>query len=128
MSPDEFLAPGANTPTRSHEEGGPVFSEPWEAQAFALAVQLSEAGYFSWTEWTEALAGELKAACERGEPDDGSHYYHHWLAALEKLAATKGLARPDELAKRKSAWIDAYLHTPHGQPVELARSGLTPTS
>lgn len=128
MSQREDFARGTNPANLPHDESGPVFSEPWEAQAFALAVRLSEAGYFSWTEWTEALAGELKAACERGEPDDGSHYYHHWLTALEKLATTKGLANPDELAARKSAWIDAYLHTPHGQPVELARSGPTPIS
>jgi nitrile hydratase accessory protein len=96
-----------------------VFSEPWEAQAFALAVRLSEAGYFSWKEWAEALASELQAACTRGEPDDGTHYYHHWLAALERLVTARGLASPDELAARKRAWIDAYTHTPHGQPVEL---------
>jgi nitrile hydratase accessory protein len=96
-----------------------VFSEPWEAQAFALAVRLSEAGYFSWKEWAEALASELQAACARGEPDDGTHYYHHWLAALERLVTAAGLASPGELAARKRAWIDAYIHTPHGQPVEL---------
>ena len=96
-----------------------MFSEPWEAQAFALAVRLSEAGYFSWKEWTEALSSELKAACDRGEPDDGSLYYHYWMAALERLVTAKGLASPDELAARKDAWIDAYVHTPHGQPVEL---------
>lgn len=99
-----------------------MFSEPWEAQAFALAVRLSEAGYFSWKEWTEALSSELKTARARGQPDDGSQYYHHWLAALERLVAAKGLASPVELAARKDAWVDAYMHTPHGQPVELRRA------
>jgi nitrile hydratase accessory protein len=66
------------------DDGGPTFSEPWQAQAFALAVRLSEAGYFSWKEWSEVFGSELMAACDRGEPDDGSRYYHHWLAALEK--------------------------------------------
>jgi nitrile hydratase accessory protein len=94
---------------------GPVFAEPWQAQAFALAVRLSEQGYFTWTEWAAALADEL-----RGKSDDGSHYYDHWLAALERLAATKGLAGPPELAARKEEWADAYRHTPHGKPVELA--------
>jgi nitrile hydratase accessory protein len=68
-----------------------VFAEPWEAQAFALAVKLSEQGHFTWNEWTAALAEELKAAADRGEPDDGSHYYHQWLTALERLVTTKGL-------------------------------------
>ena len=99
-----------------------MFSEPWEAQAFALAVRLCERGYFSWQEWTQALGAELKAAADRNEPDDGAHYYHHWLAALERLVAAKGLASHSELAARKDAWADAYMHTPHGQPVELHRT------
>jgi len=96
-----------------------VFAEPWEAQAFALAVRLSEQGYFTWQEWAAALADELRAAAQRGEPDDGSRYYQHWLTALERLAAAKGLAAPAELAARKEAWTEAYLRTPHGKPVEL---------
>ena len=97
-----------------------MFAEPWEAQAFALAVKLSEQGHFTWKEWASALAEELKAAADRGEPDDGSRYYHYWLAALEHLVTAKGLADPAALAARKEAWTDAYRHTPHGKPVELA--------
>jgi nitrile hydratase accessory protein len=96
-----------------------VFAEPWEAQAFALAVTLSEQGHFTWKEWAEALAGEIRAAANRGEPDDGSRYYHHWLAALERLVAAHGLAETAALIARKEAWADAYRRTPHGQPVEL---------
>lgn len=101
------------------DHAGPVFAEPWEAQAFALAVKLSEQGHFTWKEWAAALAAELKAASDRGEPDDGSRYYHHWLAALERLVTAKGLSNPPELLARKEAWADAYRHTPHGKPVEL---------
>jgi nitrile hydratase accessory protein len=101
------------------EGDGPVFSEPWQAQAFALAVKLSEQGHFTWKEWAAALANELKAAVNRGEPDNGSHYYEHWLAALEGLVASKGLASPTALSRRKKAWADAYRRTPHGKPVEL---------
>ena len=97
-----------------------VFAEPWEAQAFALAVRLSAQGHFSWKEWTAALAEELKAAVDRGEPDDGTRYYHHWLAALERLVVAKGLTDGAALLARKDAWADAYRHTPHGRPVELA--------
>jgi nitrile hydratase accessory protein len=102
------------------DEGGPVFAEPWQATAFALAVRLSAEGHFTWKEWAAALADELKAAAEHGEPDDGSRYYHHWLAALERLVVTKGLSDPAALLARKEAWADAYRHTPHGKPVELA--------
>ena len=102
------------------DEQGPVFAEPWEAQAFALAVKLAEQGHFTWKEWTAMLADEIRAAAGRGEPDDGSRYYHSWLAALERLVAVKGLCEPGALLARKEAWADAYRHTPHGKPVELA--------
>lgn len=97
-----------------------MFAEPWQAQAFALAVKLSEQGHFTWKEWANALADELRAATTRGEPDaDGSRYYHHWLAALERLVTEKGLADAAALTERKDAWADAYRHTPHGKPVAL---------
>lgn len=98
-----------------------MFAEPWQAQAFALAVRLSEQGHFTWTEWAAALAAELKAAADRGEPDDGSHYYEHWLAALEKLVTARRLTNDAELLARKDAWADAYRHTPHGKPVVLRK-------
>ncbi len=109
----------AALPTLPRDTGGPVFAEPWQAQAFALAVKLSEEGHFSWKEWAASLADELKAAADRGEPDDGSRYYEHWLAALERLVTAKGLSNPAALLERKLAWADAYRHTPHGKPVEL---------
>ena len=112
----------ASLPRVPRDEGGPVFAEPWQAQAFALAVKLSEAGHFTWKEWTSALAEELKAAADRGEPDDGSHYYDHWLSTLERLVAAKGLTDPTSMLERKEAWADAYRHTPHGKPVELRRA------
>jgi|SRR6185312_16569149 len=106
---------------RSGHDEGAVFAEPWEAVAFALAVKLSEQGHFTWKEWAATLADELRAAVERGENDDGTRYYHYWLAALEKLVTVKGLADPKALEKCKQAWADAYRRTPHGKPVEPNR-------
>lgn len=103
-------------PRLPRDADGPIFAEPWEAQAFALAVQLHAQGAFTWAEWAEALSERLKAA---GPDDDGARYYEHWLAALERLVAAKRLAGGDELAQRKQAWAEAYRHTPHGRPVEL---------
>ncbi len=108
-------------PLPRDEEGGPVFAEPWQAQAFALAVRLSEQGHYSWNEWAAALAAQLKAAEDRGEPDDGTRYYEHWLAALEQLVTQKGLTDSAALLQRKEAWAHAYRHTPHGKPVLLER-------
>ncbi len=112
----------AALPPLPRDDGGPVFAAPWQAQAFALAVKLSEQGHFTWKEWAAALADELKAAEDRGEADDGSQYYFHWVSALERLVTEKGLTDHPGLAERKEAWADAYRHTPHGQPVVLRDS------
>ena len=112
--------PDLNLPLLPRDEGGPVFAEPWQAQAFALAVRVSAEGHFTWKEWAAALAAELKSAADRGEPDDGSRYYQHWLAALERLVTEKQLTDVAALLARKEAWADAYRHTPHGKPVELS--------
>jgi nitrile hydratase accessory protein len=95
---------------------GPVFAEPWQAQAFALVVQLNACGAFAWSEWAQTLAEHLA-----GDPvDDGSRYFEHWVAALEAISAKHGLAAPAETAERKVAWANAYRRTPHGKPIELA--------
>ncbi len=111
--------PARPLPGQPRDAAGPVFKEPWEAQAFALALKLYEAGHFTWSEWAETLGAEIKAAQARGDPDLGDTYYRHWLAALERVAAEKGLVPADALAARKAAWRQAFLDTPHGQPVAL---------
>ena len=109
----------AALPHLLRDAGGPVFAEPWQAQAFAMAVKLSQQGHFTWKEWAAALAYELQVAADRGEPDDGSRYYEHWLAALERLVTAKGLTDSSALVARKEAWTDAYRNTPHGVPIAL---------
>lgn len=116
----------AALPRLLRDEGGPVFAEPWQAQAFALAVTLSEQGHFTWKEWASALAETLKAAADRGEPDDGSRYYEYWLATLERLVMAKGLTNQETLVARKAAWTEAYRTTPHGRPVALPQSHAKP--
>src|SRR5687767_13044413 len=120
LIPTEESEPLAALPHLPRDEGGPVFAEPWQAQAFALAVKLSEQGHFTWKEWAAGLAEELQAAARRGEPDDGSRYYEHWLTALERLVTAKGLTDQNALLTRREAWAQAYRATPHGTPVELA--------
>jgi nitrile hydratase accessory protein len=101
------------------DKEGPVFEEAWQAEAFALTVRLHEVGCFTWNEWAATLAAVLREAQDRGELDDGSHYYDHWLAALERLVTAKQVVSMSDLNRRKVAWTQAYLSTPHGQPVEL---------
>lgn len=109
----------AQLPQLPRDDDGPIFAEPWQATAFVLAVRLSAQGHFTWTEWAAVLGEELKLDAERGEPDDGSRYYHCWLAALERLVVTKRLSDVAALLARKEAWTEAYRKTPHGMPVEL---------
>ena len=120
MSPPESVGAFESLPRLPRDEHGPVFAEPWQAQAFALVVRLSAQGHFTWSEWTAALAAQLDAATRRAEPDDGSRYYEHWLAALERLVTAKGLSDRAALLARKEAWAEAYRRTPHGKPVELS--------
>jgi nitrile hydratase accessory protein len=96
-----------------------VFREPWEAQAFALALSLQERGVFSWGEWATVLGDEIKKAQAAGDPDTGETYYHHWLAALERIVAAKGLADPQTLLRARDAWARACDRTPHGVPITL---------
>ena len=98
---------------------GPVFREPWEAQAFAMALALHERGLFTWNEWAGALAREITGAQACGDPDSGETYYRHWLAALERLIAEKGVTTPDTLLRTRDAWERAADRTPHGAPIEL---------
>jgi nitrile hydratase accessory protein len=109
----------AGMPGIPRDEGGPVFREPWEAQAFALAVALNARGLFTWTEWAAALGKEIKRAQAAGDPDLGNTYYRHWLAALERLVAHKGLTSAAMLARTREAWDRAADRTPHGSPIEL---------
>jgi nitrile hydratase accessory protein len=98
---------------------GPVFREPWEAQAFAMALMLHERGVFTWPEWAETLGAEIKRAQAEGDPDAGETYYRHWLATLERLVAAKGVATDDLLHRTRDAWDHAADRTPHGKPIVL---------
>ena len=98
---------------------GPVFAEPWQAQAFATTVALHRHGLFTWAEWASALSSAIERARAAGSIDDGRDYYHHWLSALEQLVQDKGLAHPTQLHHLAHAWEDAAHATPHGQPIEL---------
>lgn len=97
----------------------PQFREPWEAQAFALTMALFRRGAFTWPEWTATLADEIKRAQAAGDPDTGATYYRHWLAALERLVAEKGLTDAAALGCYRDAWDRAADRTPHGEPIVL---------
>jgi nitrile hydratase accessory protein len=116
----DAAAPASGMPGIPSGADGVVFREPWEAQAFAIAVALHERGMFSWSEWTATLAAEIQAAQERGDPDTGETYYHHWLAALERLVVAKQATNAATVARYRQAWERAARRTRHGTPIELA--------
>jgi nitrile hydratase accessory protein len=111
--------PASLRPLNRNDESGPVFRAPWEAEVFALALQLNERGLFTWTEWAATLGEEIRKAQAAGDPDTGETYYHHWLATLERIVAAKGLADAGLLARTRDAWQHACARTPHGTPIEL---------
>ncbi len=113
-------------PDLPRDHDGPVFREPWEAQAFAMALSLHERGLFTWTEWAAALADEIKLAQACGDPDDGTTYYRHWLATLEKLVAAKGVVTLEAQHRYRDAWDHAADRTPHGSPIELRPEDFQP--
>lgn len=114
--PPEASFPDADDlPALPRDDDGPVFAEPWQAQAFAMAVRLYEQGHFTWTQWAAELSNQIAAA----GPDDTTDYYEHWLATLEVMATTAGLTNGNELAERNAAWRRAAEATPHGQPISL---------
>jgi nitrile hydratase accessory protein len=98
---------------------GPVFREPWEAQAFAMTLALYERKLFTWTEWAAMLAEEITRAQKSGDPDSGETYYRHWLAALERVVSEKNVTDRATLARYHDAWDHAADRTPHGQAIEL---------
>jgi nitrile hydratase accessory protein len=115
----------AEVPGIPHDAEGPVFREPWEAQAFAMALALHARGLFTWPEWAATLAKEIKRAQAAGDPDTGETYYRHWLNALERLVAEKGVTSPDALSRYFNAWDHAADRTPHGKPIELRPEDFT---
>ena len=123
----------ANAATRAvpgipRDADGPVFREPWEAQAFAMALALHAHGLFTWNEWAASLADEIRRAQAAGDPDCGETYYRHWLATLEKLVAAKGVASSETLHRYRDAWDHAADRTPHGSPIVLQPADFAPSS
>ncbi|MDR3455027.1 MAG: nitrile hydratase accessory protein [Rhodoferax sp.] len=117
---DELAAAcGDSLPLPVRHEDGTVFAAPWQAHAFAMAVQLHERGLFTWPEWAAALTAEIRAAQAARDHDDGSTYYQHWLGALEKLVIAKQVGTPGQIHQLEHAWEAAAERTPHGQPIQL---------
>ena len=119
LDPRSAMKAAISIPGVPRDHDGPVFREPWEAQAFALTLSLYDRGLFVWPEWAAILGDEIKKAQAAGDPDTGETYYRHWLAALERIVAEKGVTDAGTLRKYYDAWDHAADRTPHGKAIEL---------
>jgi len=128
LDPQAAAEAARSIPGVPHDAEGPVFREPWEAHAFAMALTLHERGLFTWGEWAAALALEIKRAQAEGDADTGETYYRHWLATLEHLVAAKGVASAQTLDRYRDAWDHAADRTPHGSPIELKAEDFGPAA
>jgi nitrile hydratase accessory protein len=120
-----ILRAAADVPGIPQDGDDPVFREPWEAQAFAMALALHQRGLFTWKEWAATLAQEIKRAQSQGDPDTGETYYHHWLATLERVVTEKGATNEATLGRYRAAWHRAADRTPHGAPIDLLPKDFT---
>jgi nitrile hydratase accessory protein len=116
----------ATLPGQPRDDDGPVFRQPWEAQAFAMAIELHQRGVFTWSEWSRLLRRHIAAAASAGDADLGDTYYVHWLSALEQIVAQKDVGSHQELSRCKHAWANAAARTPHGRPIELEQEDFQP--
>ena len=120
IEPEAARQAASAIPGIPRDAQGPVFREPWEARAFAMALALHDRGLFGWSEWAATLGEEIRRDQAAGDPDTGETYYRHWLAALERMVTAKGLTTPEALARYCDAWDHAADRTPHGAPIELS--------
>ena len=93
-------ARGPEAPPRRN--GELVFNAPWEGRAFGMALAVRGRSPFPWDEMRELLEGRIAAA---GPADDGSHYYEHWVAALEELLERRSLLSRAEVDRRTREYL-----------------------
>jgi nitrile hydratase accessory protein len=108
------------------DETGPVFDRPWQAQAFAVTVELYKSNLFTWPEWVDVFSAEIKASPAMPGESVNDAYYRQWMSALEKMVASRKLVEEADLLARKQEWHQAYVNTPHGQPILLMNASCPP--
>jgi nitrile hydratase accessory protein len=73
------------------DNGELVFTEPWQARVFALAVALVEKLDLPWDAFRLRLIDQIRLDPERP-------YYESWAAALESLVVDQGLSTEEAIA------------------------------
>ena len=123
---DACATPGAQ-PLPSGSDGEPVFADPWQAQAFASTVALSQRGLFNWKEWVEVFSAEIAAHPQAAEESAADAYFRQWLRALETILVRQGVFSGEEVLQTHEHWRRSYVNTAHGQPVQFSRAWAPPS-
>lgn len=114
-----------NLPFTNLIEDQITFQNPWHGQVFAITVQLSENGNFSWTEFVEIFGDSLKEArLKLSDLNGNDDYFNCWLEALEEIIILKEMGNSKILSVLKNDWVNAYLSTPHGDPVKIKQRSI----
>lgn len=83
-----------------------VFEEPWESQAFGMAVALHQQGRYNWEEFRRRLIAEIGEWESSGEDERAVwDYYRRWLASLEALLEEKGFVSGEEIEQRTHEYL-----------------------
>lgn len=114
MTPPE-IGPAA----RRQRDGQSAFAEQWHAQVTAVVEVLVAEGKLDAAAWSQALGAELDRRSAEGAPDTDETYYTAFLTVLETVLDKARMAGAEDVDRRESDWRNAYLSTPHGQPVVL---------
>lgn len=99
--PDPEVAQMEGAAALPRRNGELVFDALWEGRVFGMAVAMHERGYYPWREFRDLLVEEIAAADAAG---DSSGYYQCFLAALERLALSRGLVSREELEARTAEY------------------------
>lgn len=82
-----------------------VFQDPWEGEAFAMAVALCERGEYPWSDFQSHLIAQIAAAEQKQlPPESRPTYYECWLAALEALLLEKQVLKKKKIDNR-AVWL-----------------------
>jgi len=100
----------------------PSFSEPWHAEAFALTMQMSRAGYFSWEQWVKVFSGQIAASPQSEAETTNDAYFRQWMQALAILLEQCDLLDESDIAEYMEHWRRSYFHTVHGDPIHFNKS------
>lgn len=87
-------AMGGATALPRRFDGEPIFDQPWQGRAVAIAIETVAALGLSWDDFRNRLIAAI-------DTDPRRDYYESWLAALDDLVADHRLASRQEIDRHR---------------------------